>query len=319
MCASRIEEMSRRSGWGSVFSARLASMLSCVVLLCSLVEAGSPIRRAGLFAGMVLAALAGFLVIRLIVERANIAKAGLRIAMWTLLLIFPALAIVVAWDPENFDLLAIVMAIGAAMTASRAWLWGISPRWLRLTPREEAASRAARLDELNELIRRNPRDANALVERSQILLERHEPERALSDLAKARHLDPRNEHYHLYLSHLVHLRNNHLPQALADILAAIEANAGERDEYYVAAVLVSVRMQRIDAANALLAARKGAHPGGSSLHDRAFAAALADLDRAIATEISMQSEKFWDGDRSRLNSLRLTRANVAALLPSPVR
>lgn len=317
--ASRIEDMARRSGWGSVFSARLAFVLSCVVLLSAAADANSPIRRAGLVAGMILAALAGFLVIRLIVERSNIAKSGLRIAVWTLVSIVLVLALMVSRDPATFDLLAIVMVIGAGMTASRAWLWGISPRWLRLTPMEGSASRVARFSELNEVIQRNPGDANAYVERSKILLERRQPERALSDLAQARLLDPKNEHYHLYLSHLVYLRNNQFPQALTDIQAAIEASADARDEYYVAAVLVLVLMDRIDAAEALLAAGKGGHPAGRSLHDRAFSGALAYLDRAINSEIAMQSEPFWDGDCSRLNSLRLTRANVAAHLPSRFR
>ncbi|MBC8026547.1 MAG: hypothetical protein H7Y89_11170 [Steroidobacteraceae bacterium] len=175
-------------------------------------------------------------------------------------------------------------------------------------------ARSDALRELNERIRRNPRDANAFAERSKVRLARGEALRAIGDLDKALQLDRKNAHHFLYLKHLVRLSQDDFAHALQDILSAIEIDEYRREDYYAAAAIVYVKWGRIDGVAAMLEKQGLPVSRTHAVQVSALNAVLFDVDREIAVRTAMLSERRGSGDQSRLNSLRQARADILAKL-----
>jgi tetratricopeptide (TPR) repeat protein len=310
-------------GWGAVFAAGIVVMLVGSLVASALMDGGwANQRRQVLTAAMLLSATSGFLAIRLFAERSRIGTWGGRLAAATLLFILLVLLCVVvrdgAYDGGTGKLLALAASGGAMMTASATWVWRLRFKWLGLAPIDKRSRRRREssdaLRELNEQIRRNPRDANALAERSKVLLARGECLRALNDLDKALQLDRKNAHHFLYLKHLVRLSQDDFAQSLQDILSAIESDEDRREDYYAAAAIVYVKSGRIDGVAAMLEKQGLPVSRTHAVQVSALNAVLYEVDREISVCTAMLSDRQGSGDESQLNSLRQTRTDILAKL-----
>jgi tetratricopeptide (TPR) repeat protein len=97
------------------------------------------------------------------------------------------------------------------------------------------------LEQVAAVLERNPQDARALEQRAQAFLRRGQPERALADLnAAIAHRPSKEAHFLRALAHLrnEHLRNEHRAAALSDLAEAIRLDPRDAQAHYQRGLLL---------------------------------------------------------------------------------
>jgi tetratricopeptide (TPR) repeat protein len=100
------------------------------------------------------------------------------------------------------------------------------------------------LNDLNEAIKINPRDAHAFEQRAAIEMKMIDYEKALADYGAAININPGEIKYHLYRGYIYELRGD-LPNAMVETEAALKINSKNKE-----ALERKQRLQKIQSANA---------------------------------------------------------------------
>jgi tetratricopeptide (TPR) repeat protein len=100
------------------------------------------------------------------------------------------------------------------------------------------------LNDLNEAIRINPRDAHAFEQRAAIEMKMIDYEKALADYGAAININPGEIKYHLYRGYIYELRSD-IPNAMAETDAALKISSKNKE-----ALERKQRLQKIQSATA---------------------------------------------------------------------
>src|ERR1700719_2737585 len=100
------------------------------------------------------------------------------------------------------------------------------------------------LNDLNEAVRINPRDAHAFEQRAAIEMKMIDYEKALADYGAAININPGEIKYHLYRGYIYELRGD-IPNAMAETEAALKISSKNKE-----ALERKQRLQKIQSATA---------------------------------------------------------------------